>query len=124
MTLYSLSDSAVSEEKVKVCFERRLSCESDIDTTINQYEASLSRLLDGFVQLVSENGTKKLAMVNPSVNDYIDGRLIASTLERGQLISRVFSIQQKKRLLTEIEFDLFAQSTLNNHEIERYMFDN
>ena len=124
MTLYSLSDSAVSEEKVKVCFERRLSCESDIDTTINQYEASLSRLLDGFVQLVSENGTKKLAMVNPSVNDYIDGRLIASTLEREQLISRVFSIQQKKRLLTEIEFDLFAQSTLNNHEIERYMFDN
>ena len=120
MTLYSLSDSAVSEEKVKVCFERRLSCESDIDTTINQYEASLSRLLDGFVQLVSENGTKKLAMVNPSVNDYIDGRLIASTLEREQLISRVFSIQQKKRLLAEIEFDLFAQSTLNNHEIERY----
>ncbi len=91
---------------------------------LNQYEASLSRLLDGFVQLVSENGTKKLAMVNPSVNDYIDGRLIASTLEREQLISRVFSIQQKKRLLTEIEFDLFAQSTLNNHEIERYMFDN
>ena len=63
-------------------------------------------------------------MVNPSVNDYIDGRLIASTLEREQLISRVFSIQQKKRLLTEIEFDLFAQSTLNNHEIEIYMFDN
>lgn len=124
MTLYSLSDSAVSEEKVKECFECRLSCESDIDTTINQYEASLSRLLDGFVQLVLENGTKKLAMVNPSVNDYIDGRLIASTLEREQLVSRVFSIQQKKRLLTETEFETFAQSTLNNHEIERYMFDN
>ena len=124
MTLYSLSDTAVSEEKVKECFECRLLCESDIDTTINQYEASLSRLLDGFVQLVLEDGTKKLAMVNPSVNDYIDGRLIASTLEREQLVSRVFSIQQKKRLLTEIEFELFAQSTLNNHEIERYIFDN
>lgn len=124
MTLYSLSDSAVSEEKVKECFECRLSCESDIDTTINQYEASLSRLLDGFVKLVLENGTKKITMVNPSVNDYIDGRLIASALEREQLVSRVFSIQQKKRLLTEIEFELFAQSTLNNHEIERYMFDN
>lgn len=124
MTLYSLSDSAVSEEKVKECFERRLSCESDIDTTINQYEASLSRLLDGFVQLVSEKSIKKIAMVNPSVNDYIDGRLMASTLEREQLISRVFSIQQKKRLLTETEFDLFVQSTLKNHEIEKYMFDN
>jgi len=124
MTLYSLSDSAVSEEKVKNCFERRLSCESDVDTTINQYDASLARLLDGFVQLVFENGTKKLAMVNPSVNDYIDGRLRASALEREQLISRVFSIQQKKRLLTESEFDLFAQSALKNHEIEKYLFDN
>ena len=124
MTLYSLSDSAVNEEKVRNCFEYRLSCESDIDTTINQYEASLARLLDGFVQIIVKNGTKKLAMVNPSVNDYIDGRLIASTLEREQLISRTFSIQQKKRLLTESEFDLFAQSTLNNNAIEKYQFDN
>ena len=124
LTLYSLSDSAVSEEKVKNCFERRLSCETDIDATINQYEASLSRLLDSFVQLIYENGTKKLAMVNPSVNDYIDGRLFASTLERDQLISRVFSIQQKKRLLTESEFDVFAQSTLKNNAVEQYLFDN
>ena len=124
MTLYSLSDTAVSEEQVKKCFESRLSFETDVDTTINQYEASLARLLDGFVQLVFTNGIKKLTMVNPSVNDYIDGRLTASTLEREQLISRAFSIQQKKRLLTETEFDLFAQSSLRNHDIEKYLFDN
>lgn len=123
LTLYSLSDSAVNEEKVKNCFERRICCESDIDTTINQYEASLSRLLDGFVQLVSENGTKKIGMVNPSVNDYIDGRMSASALEKQQLIDRVFSIQQKKRLLSESEFDVFVQSTLKSHEIEKYLFD-
>lgn len=112
LTLYSLSDSAVAESKVKACFEHRISCEPDIDTTINQYESSLSRLLDGFVQIVSENGTKKLAMVNPSVNDYIDGRMSASALEKQQLIDRVFSIQQKKRLLPESEFDVFVQSAL------------
>ena len=123
LTLYSLSDSAVSEEKVKTCFEHRISCETDIDTTINQYEASLARLLDGFVQLVSENGTKKLAMVNPSVNDYLDGRLNASVLERQQLIDGVFSIQQKKRLFSESEFEAFVETTLKNHEIERYLFD-
>ena len=123
LTLYSLSDSAVDESKVKICFEHRLSFEPGIDTTINQYEAALSRLLESFVQIISENGTKKLAMVNPSVNDYIDGRMSASTLEKQQLINGVFSIQQKKRLLSEIDFDLFAQTALKSHEIEGYLFD-
>lgn len=123
LTLYSLSDSAVDESKVKICFEHRISCEPGIDTTINQYEASLSRLLEGFVQIISENGTKKLAMVNPSVNDYIDGRMNASTLEKQQLINCVFSIQQKKRLLSESDFDMFVQAALKNHAIEKYLFD-
>lgn len=123
LTLYSLSDSAVSEEKVKSCFECRVADEPDIDTTINQYEASLSRLLDGFVQVVSANGIKKLAMVNPSVNDYLDGRLNASALERQQLIDRAYSVQQKKRLLPPDDFDGFVQTALKSHEIERYLFD-
>lgn len=123
LTLYSLSDSAVSEEKVKKCFEQRILCETDIDITVNQYEASLSRLLDGFVQLVSENGIKKLTMVNPSVNDYLDGRMNASDLEKQQLIDRVCSIQQKKRLMTEREFETFIELSLKNHEIKRYLFD-
>lgn len=123
LTLYSLSDSAVDESTVRICFEHRISCEPDIDTTINQYEASLSRLLDGFVQIVSENGTKKLAMVNPSVNDYIDGRMSASALEKQQLIDFAFSIQQKERLLSDSELDMFAQSALKSHEIEKYLFN-
>ena len=124
LTLYSLSDSAVNEEKVKKCFEHRISLESDIDTTINQYEAALSRLLEGFVKLVFENSVKKLTMVNPSVNDYLDGRLNASKLERDTLINNVVSIQQKKRLLAECEFDTFVKSTLENHRIEEYWFEN
>lgn len=123
LTLYSLSDSAVIEEKVKSCFERRVASEPDIDITINQYEASLSRLLDGFVQLVSANGVKKLAMVNPSVNDYLDGRLNESALERQQLLDRVCSVQQKKRLLSQRDFDTFVQSALKSHELESYLFD-
>lgn len=123
LTLYSLSDTAVNEDKVKTCFEHRISYEPDIDTTINQYEAALSRLLDGFVQLVSENGTKKLTMVNPSVNDYLDGRMNASALEKQQLTDRVFAIQQKKRLLSESEFEAFMKEALNNHEIDRYLYD-
>lgn len=123
-TLYSLSDSAVKEEKVKTCFERRIYFESDIDTTINQYEASLKRLLNGFMKIVSENGEKKLAMVNPSVNDYMDGRLSESELERNKLIDGAVSIQQKKRLLTEKDFEVFARKSLEINDIERFLFDN
>ena len=123
LTLYSLSDSTVLEQKVKTCFEHRIAYEPDIDITINQYEASLNRLLDSFVQLVSEKGIKMLSMVNPSVNDYIDGRLTASALERAQLVEHVFSIQQKKRLLSDEEFDTFVKSALESHEIEKYLFD-
>lgn len=124
LTVYSLSDSTVDEFKVKKCFEHRISYESDIDTTINQYEASLTRLLDSFVHFVSERGTKKITMINPSVNDYLDGRLKSSYLEKQQLIDNSFSIQQKKRLLSENEFNNFALSIIKNHEIENYLFFN
>ena len=123
LTLYSLSDSVVDEEKVKRCFEYRLSQETNIDTTINQYEAALSRLLDGFVQLFYENNSKTISMVNPSVNDYLDGRMNESVLEKQQLIDRAFSIQQKKRLLSENEFEVFIETALKNYTIEQYWFD-
>ena len=122
-TLYSLSDSKADEATVRKCFENRIASESDIDTTINQYEAALTRLLDGFVRIVSERGPKKLMMVNPSINDYLDGRLRDSPLEKKQLIGHAFSIQQKKRLLSEEEFDEFAITVLREHEIEQYLFD-
>lgn len=122
LTLYSLSDSTVDESTVKECFEHRIAYEPDIDTTINQYEASLTRLMDGFIQLVYEHGTKKLAMINPSVNDYLDGRLNSSVLEKQQLIDNSFSIQQKKRLLSEGEFESFALAAISNHEIEKCLF--
>ena len=123
LTIYSLSDSVVSETKVRECFEYRISREASIDTTINQYEASLSRLLTSFVQSVYDNGIKKLAMINPSVNDYIDGCMNASSSAREELINYSFHIQQKKRLLSEREFDIFVKSALENHEIEKYWFD-
>ncbi len=122
LTLYSLSDSAVDESTVKECFEHRIAYETDIDTTINQYEASLTRLMDGFIQLVSERGTKKLAMVNPSVNDYLDGRLNSSVLEKQQLIENSFHIQQKKRLLSEDQFETFVMNAIMNGEINKCLF--
>lgn len=122
LTIYSLSDSMVDEEDVRRCFEERVKHEPDVDMTINQYEASLLRLLDGFIQIVIKNGIKKLRMVNPSVNDYIDGRLSASVLEREQLVASARTIQQKRRLLNDSEFDIFVESIIKYHEVGKYLF--
>jgi len=78
--------------------------------------------LDGFIKIVSDHGIKKLSMINPSVNDYIDGRLSSSVLEKQQLIDNSISIQQKKRLLSESNFESFVQIALKSHEIEKYLF--
>lgn len=122
LTIYSLSDSMVEEEDVKKCFERLMLYETDIDMTINQYEASLSRLLDGFIQIVIKKGKKKLRMANPSINDYIDGWLNANALERNRLIRNVVSIQQKMRLLRDDEFEAFVDIILRNHKVGEYLF--
>lgn len=123
LTLYSLSDVIVDEEEVKSCFETLISRETGIDNTINQYEASMARLLDGFVRLVVGDGTRMIKMVNPSVNDYIDGRLKESAIERRQLIDSVVTIKQKKRLMSESEFNMFMKSAIENHTIGNYLFE-
>lgn len=123
LTIYSLSDSFVNEELVKNCFERRISSEKDIDKTINQYEASLSRLSEGFVRIVDDKGVKKLSMVNPSINDYLDGRMAESHLEKQMLIDNSYSVQQKERLLSENEFDEFVLTLLINNKLDDYLFN-
>lgn len=123
LTIYSLSDLSTEEELVKFYFERVISVKSDFDFTINQYEASFTRLLDSFIKIVSEKGIKKIAMINPSVNDYLDGRLKSSDWEKQQLIKNAVSIQQKRRLMSDYEFNNFIITEIKNRQIQNYIFN-
>ncbi len=123
LTLYSLSAYTVEESIVKACFEYRLSCERKVDTTFNQYDAVLARLLDGFVKIVSERGARKLSMVNPSVNDFLDNMLQDNLPEKRKIIKHACSIQQMRRMLSSAEFDAFVEEALRAHEIDNYMFE-
>ncbi len=121
-TIYSFSDSSTEQELIRKNFEKRILQESNIDITVNQFEASLNRLLEGFVVIMDVNKIKKISMANPSVNDYLDGRLKENAVERQVLIKNATHIQQIKRLLTDSEYETWGQAAVKNYTINNFEF--
>ena len=122
-TIYSLSNTMVSLELVKNCYNHRLSTMPGIDHSINQFEQSLARLSDAFIKVVDNRNTKMLSMANPSINDFIRAHLMNNPPEFEKIISSSISVQQLKRLLNDDEFDerltaLFANKNINHYQFE------
>ncbi len=120
--IYSFSDLETNIDLIQKNFNKRISNESDIDITINQFEASLNRLLDGFVILVSNGKDKRLSVANPSINDYFDSRFKENFAERNALIDNSIHIKQIYRLTTDAEYELWWKNTLINHSVKDYIF--
>lgn len=123
-TIYSFSDLYTDLDLIRKNFDKRLSTETNIDITVNQFESSLTRLLEGFVILIDIDKTKKISMVNPSVNDYLDGFLKENLLEREMLIKNATHIQQIKRLMTNSEYEEWGQTVIKEHTINNIDFIN
>ncbi len=79
--------------------------EADIDKTKNQFQSSLRRLTESFVSIVDEKREKKVMVANPSVNDYLDGRMEDNLLEQQAIVENAFSIQQIEKLPSDIIID-------------------
>lgn len=123
-TLYSLTDETVAVDLLKKCFEKRIENEADIDKTKNQFQSSLRRLMESFVSIVEEKREKKVMVANPSVNDYLDGRMEDNLLEQQAIIENAFSIHQLERLLHYTDFEYIIKNAIENNSIEKYHFDN
>lgn len=122
-SLYSISDTTVDEDLLKVCFNSRLLAEKDVDTTINQYDASLARLTDGFLKIIDERGKKKLSVLNPSINDYLDSRMTENVYEKEKIIITSKSIQQIFRLVGKDKFTNWCINAMNKGELDNYIFE-
>ena len=122
-TLYSLSDVLVSENLLKQCFYKRIEQEADIDKSIDQFHAALFRLTEGFVRIVDSTFGKKIGVINPSVNDYLDYRFQNNIIETRSILDNCCTVQQAKRLLPEIEYHHFMENIFKSFEIERYIFE-
>ena len=123
LTVFSLSDAAVDENIVKTCFEAWIKNNPSIDRTVNQYGASLRRLLDGFLHIVDERGRRKIGVVNPSVNDYLNARISNDPAEREFLLRNICSIRQFSRLLPRDELNALMKKKLEKGEVDAFVFD-
>lgn len=123
-TIYSFSDLYTDLDLVRKNFDKRLSIEPNIDITVNQFESSLKRLLEGFVIIIDKNKTRKISMTNPSINDYLDGFLKENPLERNMLIKNATHIQQINRLMTNSEYEEWGQTVVKDHTINNIEFIN
>ena len=122
-TLYSLTNTHISLEIVKKCYNYRIAKIPGIDISINCFENTLSRLKDAMVKIASVNGKPMLEVVNPSVNDFIGAQLENNGLEKDSLIQSIISVKQIDRLLIGEEKIAFIKRIFENGKILDYVFE-
>lgn len=116
-TIYSFSDKAVPFDFVVEAFNTRIRNEKDIDITQDQFKKSYKRLLEGFIITTELNHKKALSMINPSVNDFLDRRMVSNILEKEDLLENALSIIQKKRLMSPKDYEQFVIKAMQDHSI-------
>ena len=120
-TVYSLSTTTVNEKLVRQCFDRRIAGIPTIDRTVDQFSRALERLNGGFIKILDNKGKKDISMHNPSVNDFLDGRLRRDSAERAELLASICTVNQL-RLLPEAERIPYVVDLLQGGGIDRFIF--
>lgn len=120
-TIYSLTATTVNIEIARLCFERRIAEIPNIDKTVDQFNRSLQRLNEGFIRILDNRGRRELSMQNPSVNDFLDGRLLRNNAEREELLSSICMVNQL-RILPEDKRIPYVVNLLQTDRIDQMIF--
>ena len=123
-TLYSLTDTTVSLEMVKACFEYRVLKESSLNSSINHFNQALERLIESMVKIVDDKGNKMLAASNPSVNDFLREYINLNKTEKKRIIDCSISARQLKRMLNSCEYKSRISSLFSDQTILSFVFEN
>ncbi|MDT2813281.1 nSTAND3 domain-containing NTPase [Vagococcus carniphilus] len=88
-TLYSLSDTKVNKEVLKIAFNNRIKKLDNIDTTINNFETVLVRLTKSLLIQSYSKKRKKIfiSVLNPSINDYIQKSISLNPIELANIVN-------------------------------------
>ena len=124
LTVFSLSDGLIEEDLAQRCCNYWIINVPGVDKTVNQYEASLNRLLDGFLHIVDNHGERLIGVVNPSVNDYLRSELAQNSGERNYLLENACSIHQYVRLYEKRKLIEFLLGRLKKKTLNTVVFDN
>ncbi|MEI2995014.1 MAG: hypothetical protein V8T24_09125 [Roseburia hominis] len=98
LTLYSLTDTSVEEPVLVRAFLKRLSGLEGMDTTRNLYEEALRRLTDSMVQLMEQNGRKRIGVCNPSINDFLKNYIRENPMEQANMPAYATEYVQLERI--------------------------
>lgn len=121
-TIYSFSDEGTNIKYVKEAFNYRINKEEDIDKTIDQFEGSLNRLLEGAIRITDKGGEKLLQMANPSVNDFLDGRFKDNKIEKEHILNNALYVEQIQRLSSFEEYVEYLEKQLVNFDFDDLLF--
>ena len=122
-TIYSLTNTLVSYDTVKACFEFRLQQSNEIDVSVNQFEKSLARLEQSLVKIVDSKGQRMISTANPSINDFLSAYLDANLPAKNDIISNSCTVRQLRRMLPNQAFDDTLQRLFETSEILNYYFE-
>lgn len=121
-TLFSLTDTFISFELLKKCYNYRISTNPRVDKTKDQFSETVSRLQGSFIKLIDVNSELHVGIINPSVNDFMSHRLKTSPTEAEDLRNSIISVQQVHRLLNK-KADEFLKEKFFSEEILDFNFE-
>lgn len=117
LTLYSLTDTSVEEPVLVRAFLKRLSSLEGMDTTRNLYEEALRRLTDSMVQLMEQNGRKRIGVCNPSINDFLKNYIRENPMEQANMPAYATEYVQLERICPDR-----VEEFVRNGQIYQYHF--
>ena len=122
-TLYSLTNTTISMDVAKSCFENRLSMMANVDLSINHFDQSVKRLHNSMIKIVDDKGCRMLSVANPSVNDFLRSYLERNIPEKQQVIAHSICFRQLKRLLSKDEYEATLKTVFEDGRILRFVFE-
>lgn len=123
MTLYSLTNTTVSAEHLKRCYEYRISRIPEIDHSINHFRRAVARLQESMIQIIDQRGKKMISVVNPSVNDFLASYLENNEPDKQELLKNAINVSQLYRLMSKEQREATLHQLFSNGEILNYVFE-
>lgn len=99
MILYSLTNTSIPLDFLKRCYNRIISKQASLDSTIDHFSESIKRLLGSFIDFYDKEDKIMVGVVNPSVNDFLKNYIENNISGKSNLISNAVAILQLVRLL-------------------------
>lgn len=113
-TLFSITDTTIDYDVLEECFNKRISIETGIDVTIDNFENTIKRLNKSMIKVIDKSNNKEISVLNPSVNDYIKTIFEKNRLELNKIREAVIYYEQLKRCYSEGEISAVIVEYIRN----------